>query len=414
MIEINETTRAFINAHREDDVNEMALRGSKNKDLNLPLALMQIEGWQKARKKLPSWSNNPNIIYPTRIALEQCSSEYTANYKQELMSEKGGVFDRMVDLTGGFGVDTVMLGQLFEQVIYVEEKDALCEIASRNFATIGMRHVRVLHGDSMQYFQSMEPCNLIYIDPSRRNDNGYKMVSIEDCEPNVRRILYPLLEKADTVMIKLSPMHDIIEAVRSLFGQVEEVHVISVDNECKELLLLASRMERKDYVKVVTVNISTKGLKTQVVSGILEDSFSRATHNIAMSLGKYMYEPNASLMKARLFKPMVNRWPVEKLHTFTHLFTSDQLYPDFPGLIYEVEHVDDFSREGVRRIMNGVEKAAVKARNFYLDSKDLRERLRVKDGDETCIYGVTMGEDKKVLIRCKKVVPPRIELGSKV
>ena len=402
-MEINQATKAYVEAHKTENVQELALRGAKDPDIDLPTALRQIEGWQKAKAKLPSWATTEDIIYPPRLSMEQCSSEITAAYKQKIVEGYAGNLGTLVDLTGGFGVDCMMLGQLFEHVTYVEHSPILCDIARHNFTAIGMPQAEVVEADAVEYLRQMPHCDWIFIDPARRNENGQKVVSLADCEPNIHDILYPLLDKCDRMLIKLSPMHDIRKVVEDLSHHAIEVHVVSVDNECKELLVLADLRPHDEEVIVVTVNLSSNGAKPQQVTGLLQFAGHSPEHS-ASSIGKYLYEPNASLMKARIFKPMLNQWPAEKLHPATHLFTSDRLFRDFPGRSFEVEKAVPFSKEGIRQAVEGLKQANVKARNFgHMTTEALCKRIGLADGGNTYIFGVTVAGGQRMLIRCHKI-----------
>ena len=233
----NEATIRFVLDHREEDVRALALRGSRDKDVDLPWALDQIQGWQAARRKLPSWAAIDGIVYPPHLSMEQCSSEQTARYKAEM----AGRGQRLVDLTGGFGVDFSVMARGFAEAVYVERQAPLCEIAADNFRLLGLQQATVVCADGTDYLQTMPQADLIYIDPARRDDHGGRTYGIADCTPNVLSIRDLLMEKAERVLIKLSPMLDWRKAVTDLGPQyVREVHIVSVANECKELLILLS------------------------------------------------------------------------------------------------------------------------------------------------------------------------------
>lgn len=251
----NEATLQFVQLHREDDVNRLAFLGDKNPDVDMPWALAQISGWQTARRKLPSWAACDGLEYPPHLNMEQCSSEPTAIYKASLASRLVGAdaaeHGLLVDLTGGFGVDFSWMARAFAHAVYVERNETLCPIAQHNFQQLGLDHVEIHVGDGVAYLQAMplvperktgdaHPLTLIYLDPARRDTYGRKVFGMEDCTPDVVELCDTLLLRADIVVIKLSPMLDWHEAVRKL-KNVSEVHVVSVSNECKELLLVLTR-----------------------------------------------------------------------------------------------------------------------------------------------------------------------------
>ena len=302
---MNQATIDFIRNHADDDVRQLALRGTKNLEVDLPFALDQIAGRQTARRKLPSWAATEGIVYPPHLSMEQCSSEQTARYKADM----AGSGHRLVDLTGGFGVDFSVMARGFAEAVYVERQAPLCEIAAENFRLLGLHQAVVVCGDGTDYLQTMPPADLIYIDPARRDDHGGRTYGIADCTPNVLSIRDLLLEKAERVLIKLSPMLDWRKAVSDLGSQyVREVHIVSVANECKELLILLYW-----------------------------------PHN-----PHYLYSPNASIMKAGCFAELATRFSLNQLAQNSHLFVSDKLVEDFPGRIFHVDAVTTMNKHDLR------------------------------------------------------------------
>ena len=252
---INEKTWEFVRQHANDDVRKLALQGAKDAEVDLQTALQQIAGRQTARRKLPSWAEVEGVIYPPHLNMEQCSSEQTARYKAKIAGEG----ESMVDLTGGFGVDFYWISQGFRQRTYVEQNEQLCAIAQENFRRLG-RSCCVCCCDTATYLTEMPRVSLAFLDPARRNEHGGRTYGIEDCTPNILELLPLLAQKADRILLKLSPMLDWRKAVSDLekaspdgVFKVAEVHVVSVDNECKELLLLLGK-EQTVGLRVVCVN----------------------------------------------------------------------------------------------------------------------------------------------------------------
>ena len=227
MKQISSETQRFIQAHRNDDVRELALHAQKFRDVDIAFALSQIAGRQMAMKKLPEWAQVEGLVYPKHLSMEQCSSEVTARYKASLVEG-----DTLVDLTAGFGVDCAYMARNFRKADYVERQSYLCEQAVHNFSLLGRNHIQVHCGDAVEYLKRMSPVDCLYLDPARRDNYGRKTVEITDCEPNVLDLEHLLVEKAKKVVIKLSPMLDIFSALRAL-EYIREVHVVAVDNECK-------------------------------------------------------------------------------------------------------------------------------------------------------------------------------------
>lgn len=225
-------TILFIREHRNDDIRSLALQAKKYPQVDMTSAIVQIAGWQATTSKIPSWHATEGLLYPRHLSLEQCSSEVSALYKASLVHGES-----LVDLTGGFGIDCAFLATQFKTVTYVERQEELCELAKHNFPLLGLKHIRVQNGDGVEYLQQMPAVECIFLDPARRNEHGAKTVAISDCEPDVTILEKLLLEKGRQVMIKLSPMLDLSLAIRDM-QHVSEIHIVSVNNECKELLLL--------------------------------------------------------------------------------------------------------------------------------------------------------------------------------
>lgn len=239
---LSEATLRFIREHRRDDVRSLALQARKYPTVDMPAAITQIAGRQAAEEKIPSWASRENLLYPIHLSLEQCSSEITARYKAAIITQSSTPHATFTDLTGDFGIDCAFLSAQFRQATYVERQETLCEIAAHNFPLLGLKHITVCHQDSVQHLQAMSPVDWIFIDLARRDGHGGKTVAISDCEPDVSAFENLLLEKAQHVLIKLSPMLDLTLALHDM-KHVQEAHIVSVGNECKELLLVLGHEE---------------------------------------------------------------------------------------------------------------------------------------------------------------------------
>lgn len=387
---MNQATIDFIRLHADDDVRQLALRGTKDPEVDLPFALDQIAGRQTAKRKLPSWADTEGIVYPPHLSMEQCSSEQTARYKAEM----AGRGHRLVDLTGGFGVDFSVMAQSFAEAVYVERQAPLCEIAADNFHLLGLHQAVVVCGDGMDYLQTMPPADLIYIDPARRDDHGGRTYGISDCTPNVLSIRDLLLEKAERVLIKLSPMLDWRKAVSDLGSQyVREVHIVSVANECKELLILLSP---GTSFRLVCANDNTK-FEAHWSHESHESHWPHWPHN-----PHYLYSPNASIMKAGCFVELATRFSLNQLAQNSHLFVSDKLVEDFPGRIFHVDAVTTMNKHDLRHHLQGLTQANIAVRNFPLSVAELRKRLKLSEGGSTYIFATTLADGKKVLLICSR------------
>ena len=387
---LDDATIEFIAQHREEDVRTLALQAGRYPTVDMREVVTQIEGWQHARKKLPEWAAVEGIIYPPKISMEQCSSEKTAKYKAGLIEGK-----MFADLTGGFGIDFSYMARGFGEAFYIERNERLCDIATANFSRLGLDHVKVLNGNSEELFGTLPHLDWIFVDPARRDSDGRKVVALSDCEPNVVEL--DLLSKADMAMIKCSPMLDITMACRQL-GSVSSVHIISVNNECKELLII---LNSGNFTGITThcVNILKDG-------GMQTFSFTQEEEDLASisycsEVGKYLYEPNASIQKAGCPKSLGAHYHVDKLHPNSHLYTSIEHVHDFPGRTFEIVEVLGFSKADIKRVQ-ALGKANITVRNFPENVQLLRKRLKLSDGGENYIFATTLNDSSKALIVCKK------------
>ena len=360
----------------------------------------QTEGRKIIANKLPSWAENMSILFPVKISLEQCSSEATAIYKAGLVRGES-----LVDLTGGFGVDCSFLSRNFSSVDYVEQNEELCQIAEHNFAALGL-NIRVNNAESVSFLEEMPSVDCIYIDPARRDVKGKKTADLSLCSPNLLEIRDTLLEKCNTLLIKLSPMFDISSALE-VFPECKQVHVVSVKNECKELLLLVEGGFCGE-TEVVCVDLDELSRRVDDRQGIMKLEITSVASNLKKEKGEiinysfpksYLYEPNASIMKAGLFKTVANKYNVQKLHPSTHLYTSEELVPNFPGRSFEIKRVTKVQKKEIQDI----EKANLSTRNFPGNVADLRKKLKLKDGGDTYIFACTLNDNSKVLIVCNKL-----------
>jgi 16S rRNA G966 N2-methylase RsmD len=330
------------------------------------------------------------MLFPVHLSIEQCSSEASARYKASLL--QGQTF---ADLTGGLGVDTCFISQHFQQADYVERQTELCDLARHNFEIL-KADVKVWNETAEEYLSHCEPKDCIFIDPARRDEHGRKTVSISDCTPDVAALQDLLLQKAKTVMIKLSPMLDISKALEELH-HVKEVHVVAVANECKELDVI---MERgfEGEPQFVCVNLLT----SQPELRFTQEEERNCPVRIADGVYNYLYEPNPAVMKAGSFKLLTQRFGALKLHKNSNLYTSEQLVSDFPGRIFEVEGWAPYNKKVKQTLLHDVDKASIAVRNFPLSVAELRKALKMGDGEETYLFATTLKGEQKVVMRTKK------------
>ena len=395
--------RDFIREHRHDDVRQLALQAARYPDIDMQQALQQIAGWQTACTKLPEWAATDGIIYPPRLSMEQCSSEATAKYKAKVLDPSPST---VIDLTGGFGVDFSYMARGFQKAVYVERQPHLCEAARHNFQLLGLENAEVVCGDGVEYLKNLpSPFHppsprTIYLDPARRDENGKKTYAISDCTPDVVALKDLLLEKARRVMIKLSPMLDWHKAVDDL-GDVVEVHIVSVDNECKELLLVLAKNPAAP-LRVVCANIR-HDTETELFEFFPSNDSLSTPLFPTLQERDFLYEPNASIMKAGCFAEVADRFGVQPTGSNSHLFLSPQFIPDFPGRKFQIEQVTSMNKKELKHVIGGLTKANITVRNFPLSVAELRKRLKLADGGDTYIFATTLGEKDHVLLITKQI-----------
>ena len=398
---MNQATADFIRNNADADVRQLALRGTKVPEVDLPFALDQIAGRQTARCKLPSWTAIDGIVYPPHLSMEQCSSEQTAKYKGKVLAEKCHAKDgtRFVDLTGGFGVDFTFIAQALlpntPHLTYVEQQEHLCAVARENFLRLGLSQADVICADGADYLQTMPPADVIYLDPSRRDGHGSRTYGISDCMPDVLQLRNLLLQKSRYVLLKLSPMLDWRKTVSDLGEQyVREVHIISVRNECKELLVL---LGQGDGLKLICVNDGD----------IFEMQYNGVTANCLFAdpcADKFLYEPNASIMKAGCFAELSQQFEVMPIAQNSHLFISTTLVNGFPGRIFQIGAITSLNKRELKKHLHGISQANITIRNFPLSVAELRQRLKLNEGGNTYIFATTLTSGDRVLLICRKVM----------
>lgn len=395
---------AFILQHREEDVRTVALQAAKNPDINGRYVTEQIAGWQKARTKLPTWAAVEGIVYPPQIAMEQCSSETTAQYKTATALRWSRFFQSptlFIDLTGGFGVDHYYLARAFDRSIYIERQEALCETVRHNFQLLGLPHTDVICGDSTDLLPTLPHASLIFADPARRDIHGARTYAISDCTPDVCTLLPTMLQKCDILLLKLSPMLDWHQAVLALNNAaqatvVREVHIVATGNECKELLLVLS-VKATDAMQVVCVNDGQTFAYTPD-----EQPATVPIASIDDLIGGYLLEPNAAIMKAGCFAEICRRHPLQAIAQNSHLFIANDRIDDFPGRTFRIKTVTTMNKQELRTALQGISQANITVRNFPMTVAELRKRLKVRDGGDYYIFATTTADNRRLLLVCEK------------
>lgn len=428
---LNKDTCDFIRQHRMDDVRQLALQGCRNPEVNLREALVQIAGWQQARIKLPQWTATEGLVYPPHLPMEQCSSQLTAEYKRNIIERvrRAEASNEMTeadvktpqgtltDITGGLGIDCSYLAPLFMQTTYVERQEQLCLLARHNFPLLGMKGVNVCHGDGVEHLKTMTPVDWIYLDPARRNAQGNKVVAIGDCEPNVQELEPLLLQKARHVLVKLSPMLDLTLALHDL-KQVKAAFVVAADGECKELLLLLGQGESPstEEVPITCTHLHSNRLTHPEAPSVPPQSLRpeeltfckaderQAPLQLAHEPELFLYEPHAALLKAGAYNLLTQRYPVRKLHPNSHLYTSGEQLPDFPGRRFRITGWSGLGKKELKALLSDVESANLTVRNFPMATETLRKKLKLAEGGSVTLFATTLANHEKVLIRTEALV----------
>ena len=392
-MQLSPETLRFIEENVRADVRSLALQAKKYPQVDMAMAVAQIAGRQIAEAKVPSWYRTEGLLYPKHLSMEQCSSEATAIYKAGLVEG-----DTFADLTGGFGIDCSFLSRKFKQADYVERQSELCELAEHNFPLLGLK-IGVHNEDGVEYLKQMHPVDVLFLDPARRDGHGGKTVAISDCEPDVSALEDLLVEKAKKVMVKLSPMLDLSLALKAL-KYVREVHIVSVNNECKELLLILEKSTDSSEIVIHCEQITSTGEHQHYA--FTQEQERTSDCPLAAEVGAYLYEPNASILKAGAYRSLTQAYSVKKLHASSHLYTSPYYIEDFPGRRFEVEAVSGFGKKELKTLLQGLEKANLTIRNFPSSVAELRKRLKLKEGGECYLFATTLPDESKALIKCRK------------
>lgn len=384
-----EAEMAFIRENIHANAGDLILKAGQFKGLDVKKLAGQIQSRQKALKKLPEWSANDKLIFPPALSVEQCSSEATALYKASIVSGQS-----LVDITGGMGIDCYYMSRSFAETHYFEQQPAVAASASYNFAQLGAPRIQVHAGESLQALQNGLAADWLYADPARRDANKEKVVRLADCTPDVAGNAALLLQSAPHILIKTSPLLDIDLASKEL-QNLQEVHVIGYEQECKELLFVLNRtMPDADFkIKVRIVDAAGQPIH--------QLDFDRAEErNALVSYSKplgYLYEPHAAVLKAGAFKTLCARYGLQKLAIHSQLYTSEKLVDDFPGRSFRVAAV---CKPDIREISQHIpgDKANITTRNFPAKPEELRKKWKLKDGGDHYLFATTLADQTKVVI----------------
>ena len=383
---LNNEVQDFIK-NFEGDVSKLAFAGSPFENVSVQELMQQIESRKKIEKKLPTWFETRNILFPPKLNLEQTSSEITAKYKASLVKGKS-----LADITGGFGVDSFFFSEKISTVHHFEINKALSEIAKNNFELFSKANVQCFSEDGLNAVLSKK-YDVVYADPSRRHDSKGKVFFLKDCQPNIPENISEILNHCDQFLLKTSPMLDILIGLSEL-KSVSEIHIVAVDNEVKELIWQLKK-DASGKPQIITINFTKSGTERFAFkwneSGTAEYSLPK----------KYLYEPNAAILKSGAFNLISERFNVNKLHKNTHLYTSKDLI-DFPGRVFLIENIIPYSKSEMRAALS-FKKANITTRNFPESVETLRKKWKITDGGDVYLFFVTNLEFKKEMIICSKV-----------
>ena len=386
---LNSEVQEFINANLNTNIIQLALTKNPFPEIEYTAIINQIKAKQKSKEKLPLWFNTPNIIFPSKISVEQTSSEKTAEYKSKIISGTS-----LIDLSGGFGIDDYYFSKKIKSVTHCEINSELSEIVAYNFNVLNTVNITCINKNSTDYLNEInEVFDWIYIDPSRRNETKGKVFMFKDCEPNVPNLLPLYFSKSNNILIKTAPLLDLQAGIEEL-KHVKKIHIVAVKNEVKELLWEI----KKDYdgdVSIISVNIDKD--KQDVVETIYQEDYE-----VVFSLPlNYIYEPNASLLKSGNFNAISEKYKCKKLHKHSHLYTSNSII-NFPGRSFKIENIISLQKNEVKEHLFG-KKLNISTRNFPIKVEDLKKKYKIKDGGTTFVFFTTNIDNKKIALICTKI-----------
>ncbi|MDO5980287.1 THUMP-like domain-containing protein [Flavivirga spongiicola] len=387
---LNTEMQEFINSHLNSDVMALLLKGMSFPSVEAKEVIEQIEAKKRCEKKLPTWFSCKKIYYPSKLNIEQTSSEVTAKYKASLIS---GV--SIIDLTGGFGVDCSYFSKVFKTATHCEINENLSKIVTHNYKQLGIDNIDFQNIDGIDYLKASEKqFNWIYIDPSRRHDSKGKVFFLKDCLPNVPEHIDLLFAHSKNIMIKTSPLLDLSVGINEL-KHVKTIHIVAVNNEVKELLWVLENNFKGD-ISIETVNIK-KEAKVSFSFSIANEKKSESKYHTPLT---YLYEPNSAILKAGAFHSISNQLNVYKLHKHSHLYTSHSLI-DFPGRSFKIESMALYNKKELKKL--GISKANITVRNFPETVQQIRKKFNVRDGGELYLFFTTDMDDNKIILVTSKL-----------
>jgi hypothetical protein len=380
----------FIRENSDTTISKLALQKNPFPEIPWVEILTQIAAKSKAKEKLPTWYAQQNIIYPSKISVEQTSSEKTALYKSDLVSG-----DSLIDLTGGFGVDDYYFSKKIKQVYHCELNASLSEIVTHNFELLNTKNITCFPGDSFETLKKLnQKFDWIYIDPSRRSDTKGKVFMLKDCLPNVPELIEEYFQFSDKILIKTAPILDITSGLAEL-EQVKTIHIIAVNNEVKELVWEI----KKDYTDAITIKtINFNKEKEEVFDFVWNEKMESNSYSLPK---KYIYEANSAILKSGAFELIAHHFNLEKLHQHSHLYTSDDII-DFPGRIFKIKKIFEYTKNEMKQLLQNT-KANITTRNFPETVENIRKKWKISDGGTIYTFFTTDANNRKIVLLCAKI-----------
>ena len=390
--------KEFVLAHEADSPAELMLHRDRWPSIDMTVAVRCIQGRAKARTKLPLWYAEPGLLYPQSLSLEQCSSQATALYKQRFVHSG----DRLADLTGGLGVDSWSLSQAAASVDYFERSEELCDCARHNFSALGRDNITVHCAETTPVMLSRIPSDtysLIYLDPARRGRDGGRVYSLRDCEPDITALRPELLRIAPRILLKASPMAD-IRVLLSELPEASEVHILSSENECKEVLVLMLRDNAvpAGNIPITAVELSSGEDVAEFHFTLREENEAAADLAAPSEITGYLLEPSPAILKSGAFKLPAVRFGLRKISASTHFYTAPAPVEHFPGKIRRIIEVLPFHKAAIRDFRKKYPACSVTARNFPMTSEELRRRLGSAESDTLRVLATTASDGSRLLI----------------
>lgn len=387
---LNTIVQEFINNNLNSDITSMLLKGISFEGVTTREIIKQIEAKKKCKNKLPNWFSTEKIYYPSKLNIEQTSSEITANYKAQLISGKS-----IIDITGGFGVDCYYFAKHFKNVIHCEVNEELSKIANHNYTQLNTNNISTHNVDVIEYLSTeSKRFDWIYADPSRRHNTKGKVFFLKDCLPNIPEYLETLFKNTNNILLKTSPLLDISTGIKEL-KCVKTIHIIAVNNDVKELLWIVEK-GFNDSILVNTVNIKKEN-KEHFNFKLEDETKAEVKYSLPLT---YLYEPNSAILKAGGFNVVSKQFSLYKLHKHSHLYTNNILI-DFPGRSFKIEKVIPFNNKAFKK--ENITKANITTRNFSETVQQIRGKFSIKDGGDYYLFFTTDINNERIVVITTKL-----------